>query len=597
MSRVNMKKLRVFVCLLGWPLVLSVAGCDCDAGRGNTWDGGTDAGLVNPCNGTDGTAIECDPTMGSCCVLGTGAPTCVPIVGEGQCNRPYDCSDIEPPTSASECRYTAPLLRGYVATHLDLATASDGRVMLSGYAPGIPNSSRYGDLLVGAVQDGEIRWTFVDGVPTDATITPEPSGLTARASGWRGGINTAGDNVGEFNAIAFSPDGTAVSISYYDRTNRALKFATSTDSGATWSTHTAFAGGDSGRYSSLAYLADGRPAIAFLSMTPATLLGEKPLSRPRVIIATDTSPTTAADWVLVPMEGDTADSGTPSPCTATLCTEGLICRADDGTCGVASTNPSVDCTHEDEDGVTQPGCSASTCVRSTAPGFACVVTRDADYVEDVPEADGLFLSLRATSTGLALVWHNRVRRTLMGNAYDSTTGAWRAQGPFAIDGFDHAGVGDAGYSADLFIDPAGNWHVAYVEGAFEELRHAQVDATTLGNADPAVARELVDDGARPLRDRAIVGTDADIVVLASGEIRIVYQNSTHGEALVATRAAGAVSWALQGGELGAPLHAEGLTGYWTCQALVGDTSHVATWWIDTMNLATRANDVRLFTIP
>jgi hypothetical protein len=91
-----------------------------------------------------------------------------------------------------------------------------------------------------------------------------------------------------------------------------------------------------------------------------------------------------------------------------------------------------------------------------------------------------------------------------------------------------------------------------------------------------------------------VGSDADIVVLNSGEVRIVYQDSTQAEALVAIRAAGQGSWVLQGGNAGDPLDTEDSTGFWTCQTLIGDTSHIATWWF---NINDGVNGTRVFTLP
>ena len=123
-----------------------------------------------------------------------------------------------------------------------------------------------------------------------------------------------------------------------------------------------------------------------------------------------------------------------------------------------------------------------------------------------------------------MVWHDRVRRTLRGSAFAADTSTWRA--PFNIDGFDAVGTGDSGYNADLAIGSTGNWYVAYVDGVSEELRMATIDGTTIGNANPGVTRERVDDGVRGTSAPHIVGADADIAVLASGEVRIVYQDAT-----------------------------------------------------------------------
>ncbi|MCA9575030.1 MAG: sialidase family protein [Polyangiales bacterium] len=546
------------------------------------------------CPGTDPmVSVECNGNSQVCCVNAQGAPTCVARV---TCFSPFLCDDasIEQPSADNNCTFRAPLNPGQLATHLDIATAADGTVMLSGYSAGIAPRSRFGDLVVGRVENGEVSWSIIDGVPEGTPLTQ--GGFAAIESGWRGGILPAGDNVGEFNAIAFN--GNTVAISYYDRTNGDLKYASSTDGGTTWSIHTVFTDGDSGRYSSLAFMVDGRPAISFLTMMPSEDPGQPapgctqgcPRSLPRVAVASSLTPSSAADWVTFPI---VAEPGTAIACRADLCGDGLVCRADGG-CGLTSADADIDCSHVDSDGVTQPGCGSGTRCLSAADGvtFSCSAVTPDEFIEDVPEVNGLYTALRATNTGLALVWHDRVRRTLLGSAFDASNMTWRA--PFRIDGFDAGRGGDSGYNADLFIDAAGNWHVVYVDGAFEELRHAQIDGTTLGNANPNMVRTMIDDGTRPPRERSIIGSDADIAVLASGEVRVVYQDSTQSEALLAVREAGQTAWILQGGTQGDPLDDTDSTGYWTTQALGGDTSFIATWWF---NANEGTNGTRVFTIP
>lgn len=549
---------------------------------------GVDGGpIFLDCVGTDTamTTISCDVSRNVCCNNAQGLPSCVAIPF---CDSPFQCDSLEPPDATNDCTYRADLTQGQMATHLDIASATDGTLMISGYAPGSFPNPRYGDLVVGLVSNGNVSWSIVDGVPAGANPVEE-SGIFPSTTGWRGGITAPGDNVGEFNAIAFS--GSTVAVSYYDRTNGDLKYASSTDGGTTWSIHTVYSDGDAGRYTSLAFMVDGRPAISFLSITPSEDPAQPPRSMVRVAVAASATPGAAADWTTFPI---IADPGTAVACRANMCGEGLLCRADNGACGLESSDEDVDCSFVDRDGATQPGCGSGTkCVSgSNGTTFSCVATIGTTYVEDVLEVDGLYTSLRATNTGLALVWHNRVRRTLLGSAFDATAGTWRA--PFRIDGFDAVGSGDAGYNADLFIDAAGNWHVAYVDGAFEELRHAQIDATTLVNVNPTIVRSVIDDGTRPPRERSIVGSDADIAVLSTGAIRVVYQDSTQSEALLATRDAGSTTWTLQGGNLGDPMDAEDSTGYWTTQTLVGDTSHIATWWFNATEIV---NGTRVFTIP
>jgi hypothetical protein len=91
-----------------------------------------------------------------------------------------------------------------------------------------------------------------------------------------------------------------------------------------------------------------------------------------------------------------------------------------------------------------------------------------------------------------------------------------------------------------------------------------------------------------------VGSDADIVVLNSGEVRIVYQDATQRKRWSPSRRGIQGSWTLQGGNAGDPLDTEDSTGFWTCQTLIGDTSHMATWWF---NITDGVNGTRVFTLP
>jgi len=519
-----------------------------------------------------------------CCVNGAGVEVCIEVPF---CGSPFLCDEasFQIPTTANGCQFIAPLDPGQLATHLDIAATAEGTMLISGHSPGRSPSPRYADLIVGTVSNGAVSWSIVDGAPA-GTPTAQ-SGILPDDSGWRGGISEPGDQVGEWNAIAFALNGD-VGISYYDRTNGALKYATSGDGGTTWSIQTVYDTADSGQYTSLAYLADGRPAISFLTLTATDVVAVAPTSSVQVAIGTSATPAAAADWV-VTMVG----AATTIACNEALCGGDLVCRAD-GLCAAESAAPATDCTFVDDEGMNRPGCdTGTTCVSDNTGGnFTCQALSVGVPVEDVPVVNGLYTSLRSTSTGLALVWHDRVRRTLRGSAFDSTAGTWRA--PFAIDGFDAVGTGDAGYNADLFVNATGNWYVAYVDGVSEELRLATVDGTTLAVANPTITRETVDNGVRGTSAPHIVGADADVAVVASGEVRIVYQDATSVEALVATRPAASMTWTLQGGDLAAPIDSEDSTGFWTCQALSGDTSHIATW---SVNNAAGTNETRVFTIP
>lgn len=559
-----LRKARVFGLLMMWPLVLGAAGCDCDNNNGPRMDMGGE---------TDNGPIV------TCCVNGAGVEICqdTPF-----CDSPFLCDQLEQPVAANDCRFIAPLDPGQLATHLDIASGTD-TVVLSGYTAGRNPNPLYGDLVFGTVTDGEVTWAIVDGAPGGTPVVQ--GGIHPDPDGWRGGIIERGDNVGEWNAIALASDGT-IRISYYDSTNTALKYAASSDGGATWAIHTVLDVANDGQYTSIAHLADGRPAISFLTLEPSSDPAVPVRSVVQVAIATSATPAADTDWVVMPVSAPTDVA-----CVAALCEGDLVCRAD-GACAASSAAPTTDCSHLDGTGATVAGCGSGTsCVSDgTGANFTCQALSTGTPIEDLPIVDGLYTSLRATNTGLALVWYDRVRRTLRGSAFDSTAGTWRA--PFAIDGFDAVGSGDAGYNADLFV--AGNWYVAYVDGVSEELRLAVIDGSTLGNASPTITRETVDDGVRGTSPPHIVGADADVVVLGSGEVRVVYQDGTTQEALLAVRPAGSSTWTLQGGDGDPPLDSADSTGFWTCQSLSENTSQIATWWFNT---TMGTNGTRVFSIP
>ena len=503
----RVKRMLARLPLLALALTLPLGGCDCGGGNNPVLDGGPD--------GTMPDAGDCD------------GGTCMP-----------------PP---------AALDPGQLATYLDMMAQSDGTLVLSGYSAGRPPRTAYGDLVVGTwnAASSAVDWQIVDGVPADAAVTGAPDG-------WRGGVGLPGDDVGQWSSIGES--GGALQVSYYDKTNSALKFASgSAGPDGTWSVHVVDDEGNAGRFTSLAHTPDGRPTIAYLSIVePATLPG-RPISRARVALANSASPAATTDWTLTDVTTQEID------CRPQYCPDGSAC-ADTGECVTPTTDCAAACASGEE------------CVAG-----ACAAVLPDPYVEDLPRATGLYNSLVTTSDGLALVFYDRTLGDLYGAVWDGT--AWGA--PFLIDGYTRADpdTGDSGLSADLFIDATGTWHVVYVDGAEEVLRYAKVEAGVV------TAREAVDDGstdgtALHTDGRHIVGDGASIVVTAGGEVRVAYQDATSQNAMFARRDASG-SWTVS------VLDGEDSTGYWTRQALVGTSSYVAEWWRREQPRESRANGVRI----
>lgn len=462
--------------------VLAIAGCDCGSNPGPD-DGGLDANIDGPVGDVPGT-------------------------------------DTGP---------AGPLDPGNLATHLDMAVLSDGSTLvLSGYNAGVPPSTRYGDLVVGTWNGTDVDWETVDGIP-DVDPTNDPTG-------YRGGISDPGDDVGEYSSIVAAADDT-LSISYFDRTNGALKLASGTIGGS-WNVETVDDEGWAGEYSALTAHGSGL-AIAYLAvMEPASMPG-RPTSEVRVATGS------AGAWNI------TRIGTSEIACRPQFCPEGSACL-------------------ENGDCVADPGAETPL---------------DDPYIEDRPPAIGLFTRIASTPDGnLALVYYDRDAGNIMGSAFDGS--AWGA--PFMIDGYGvgNPDIGDCGVGASLSVDDAGVWHVSYVDGAEEALRYARVEG---GTPTTMLVDDGSTDGMNPHPDgRHIVGDDSSIAVTSSGEIRIAYQDATSQRALLA-RGSGDGTWEIQIVDM------DDSAGYFTTQVLVGTTSFVAHWWRQQMR-DMLGNGVRIATV-
>ncbi|HJL18294.1 MAG TPA: MYXO-CTERM sorting domain-containing protein [Sandaracinaceae bacterium LLY-WYZ-13_1] len=524
-------------------LALVATGCDCN-------------GEQIPCGGTCTPARPPGTPTGSVCCEATDM--CAPYDANDLCEPGYFCptdnvvADEACEVSCSECMVQPALDSGTLATHLDMVVGEGGEVWISGYSPGSVNDEmRYGDLVFGTWNGSSVDWEIVDGAPS-APITNDPDG-------WRGGVSDPGDDVGRWTSMV-QLEGTFL-ITYYDRTNRALKLAAG-GPGA-WETHTIDEMGDAGRYASLVLTDGGVPVVSYLRImesadTPGTIV-----SSVMVATANLANPSGPTDWTL------TEVNAAPMDCRPELCPDGTTCL-ESGTCVMESS----DCSEE---------CGADQVCFNTA----CEAALPSAYVEDLPPAVGLYTSLAAMpGGGLALVYYDRSSGNIYGTAFDGS--AWSE--PFLIDGYAIGDpfVGDSGMSANLAVDSSGVWHVAYVDGAEETLRYAQVqsDGTVL-------TREVVDDGStdgmeRHSDGRHIVGDDASIVALEGGGVRVAYQDATSGNAVIAVRPAGGGDWAIS------HFDSEGSTGYWVDQELLGTTSYLVTWWRAREGNA-MSNGIRVFT--
>lgn len=511
-----------------------------------------------PCGGRCIAAAPPAMTGGSICCEATDMCSMYDV--DALCEPGYTCplenlvlDPVGCGVTCSTCMAKPDILPGILATDLDMVVDDAGMVYVSGYNPGNPNGLALGDLVFGPWNGSAVDWEIVDGAPS--------SPITNNPEGWRGGVSAPGDDVGRWTSLA-NQSGTFL-ITHYDVTNSALRF--SAGGPGSWASHTIDDEADSGRYSSLIVRADGTPVVSYLRM------GEDPAApgviRGSVMVATANTmnPAAATDWTI------TEVASAPMPCRPFLCGGlGTACL-ESGQC----VTPTSDCPET---------CgSDTTCVMGS-----CQASLPSGYVEDLPPAYGLYTSLAETPTGLALVWYDRTSGNVFGAAFDGS--AWSA--PFHIDGYQLAdpNVGDCGQGANLAVDSAGLWHVVYIDGAEETLRYAQVQ----GNGT-VVSREIIDNGAtsdgttRFTDGRHIIGDDASIVVDEGGGLRVVYQDATSQDAVVATRAPGGGPWAIL------RFDSEGSTGYWLEQQLLGTMSYTVTFWRERMG-RTMNSGVRVATL-
>lgn len=520
-----------------------VAGCDCGGGGGPMPV--PDAAVVH-CGDQCLPAAPPGLTMGQSCCEST--QMCVDYDVNALCMPGYTCPlanvmiDDACMITCSSCMERPPLNPGYLATDLDFVITSDGSQFLSGYSPGNQPSPLYGDMVVGTVPSGDVTmldWAIVDGAPT--------SPIAASPHGWRGGVSAPGDDVGRWTSMAANASGTLY-VSYYDQTHGALKLAIGAP--GAWDIQTVDDTGDAGRYSSIVLTSTGAPAISYLGFETDATTGVVS-SQVRVAIASSATPAAATDWTI------TRIASAASPCRPALCGTGQRCLVS-GECVM----PASGCT---------PACSADqACVAG-----ACQAALAADYVEDLIPAHGLHTQLAITSTGFALVYYDRVE----GNVYGVSATGTTFGTPFLIDGYgrNDPNTGDSGIGASLFIDRNDNWHVTYVDGAEEALHYARVQPGT----PPTITRELVDDGSTVdgtmmnTDGRHIVGDDSSVIGLASGEIRVAYQDATVFRTMIARRSPAGV-WSHD------VLDDQQHNGYWVEQVLnaAGDGTVVASWYLE-----------------
>ena len=150
----------------------------------------------------------------------------------------------------------------------------------------------------------------------------------------------------------------------------------------------------------------------------------------------------------------------------------------------------------------------------------------------LPDGLGLFIdSARMPNQAPIVAYYDRVRGDLKVARFDVPSGQFAA--PRVLDGSN--GV-DAGWSPSVAVDARGVVNVAYVGTTADDLKYV-TDA-------PGAVPEVVDDGYRidgqtvdglPRPVFHFVGNDAGLVLPAGGAPRVVYQDATTQELLLAQK--------------------------------------------------------------
>lgn len=463
------------------------------------------------------------------------------------CRGRGDCQTIEP---------------GLIGAYTSAAVGPNDTLWVAGYLESNwADDYAFGDLVVGAWDPttNRVGWQTVDGVPAE----PAPDIETYDPTGFRGGQTEPGEDVGLWTSLAIAPDGNPA-VAYYDATHRALRYAHRQGDGWHVSVVDQRESGDIGRYAKLLFIG-GRPVISYLFIEPA----DAGALRSGVRVATGSEPSAAAvQWGFEEVMVDDA-----TPCRAATCPAGMRCVASTGTCANAASG-CAECAAGEE------------CV--DLGGSQCEAVFGSSKLDAYPEALGLYVAAAPLPSGssFGLAFYDRIRGNLI--VANNSSGAWSTT---IADG-ENGGVdtGDTGVGTSLFIDGAGNFHVAYVDGLAEAVRYLFVT----GGTTPGTP-ELVDDGASvdgvPFADGLhVVGDDTD--VWSDGNtIRISYQDATAGTLRMAigTPDQQAHGWILT------VLGQSGFAGAFSQQVHVAGTPHVVNFWREA--LPSTRGDVRVLLAP
>jgi MYXO-CTERM domain-containing protein len=366
------------------------------------------------------------------------------------------------------------------------AVDSDGeRTVVSTY------DMKLGDLVLVDVGAGEPVYTAVDGIP-DETPTHDPST-------YRGGIETAGPNVGAWTSVALVD--SRARVAYQDRDAFDLKFTIEQDSGFMSYVVDGSETENVGVQTSLAIDGDGGPAIAYLALGVVEAGGLRK-TEVRVARTTQTEPAAGSEFAITTVgEGISSCAGL---CGDETCVA-PVTAGDPQTCVTATSDCATPCAADTE-----------TCVAGV-----CRANVEDPLGYDTPGGAAFPNALYLSDGRLAIVYYDRARTALIVTIESSAGSSSFTE--TILDGADGA---DRGMWASAVTDGS-TIYIAYQDALLDQLYFT----TWAGGAGTP---ELVDDGLRANDRPHNVGAGATIY-LDGGVPTIAYQDGLASDLELASR--------------------------------------------------------------
>jgi MYXO-CTERM domain-containing protein len=400
------------------------------------------------------------------------------------------CSCSSHPCGDTSCM-PGEVQRGAVGRWTSIA-GDDKRVMVATY------DQVLGDLVAVDVTDPmNMKFTAVDGIPTDASPTYDPST-------YRGGVADAGPNVGAWTSVALSNH--EGKIAYQDRDAGNLKYAFEKSEGK-WDSYVVDGDATTGEYASMIVDGGGNPAIAYLAVGIDDGMGHRNTEL-RLARAGKADPQVMSDWTI-------STIATAAGTCGGLCTGGQSCVAD-ATSGVEScVAPTTDC-------------SAACATGDVCVNAACVTEIADPMIDDIPQGTGLFVSLVSLPDGrLAAAYYDRTRRALVLSVENAPATSQFTEN--ILDG--NVAGADRGMWSTAAVAGDGTVHLAYQDALGDQLMYTTWNGT-------AGVPEIVDDGTRPNDRTHPVGGGA-VIYLNNGTPTIAYQDGMTADVYLAVKAGAA----------------------------------------------------------